>query len=81
MNRAALYIWINQIRCSPPQDMKYYTEVIDRSESRLISQDETNRHRRNREALPQPRKPHRAPRKFASAQASPQHGVAALAPL
>jgi hypothetical protein len=74
--------------------MKYYTEVIDRSESHLISLDRNNRHRRNsgragasREPLPQPRKPQRASRKLtglraeSDAPANPLDSVAALAPL
>jgi hypothetical protein len=50
--------------------MKNYTEVIDRSESQLISQDRVNRHRRERASKPQARLPQRAPRK------SPAHSAA-----
>jgi hypothetical protein len=74
--------------------MKYYTEVIDRSESYLIGRDRHNWHRRNsgrarvsREPLPPPPKPQRAARKSPGLHAesdaqrdSPNH-VAALAPL
>jgi hypothetical protein len=41
--------------------------VIDRSESKLISQDRVNRHRREQQPTPdpQPRQPQRAARKLA----------------
>jgi len=41
--------------------------VIDRSESRLISQDRVNRHRRERVTPPPNRQPQRAPRKTGQA--------------